>query len=38
MAATRFDVIVDRTHDEAGHALATWWDPAARPPGWQRSA
>ena len=31
MAATRFDVVVDRTHDKAGHALATWWDPSARP-------
>jgi hypothetical protein len=35
---TRFEVVVDRDHDQARHGLARWWDPAATPAGWQQPA
>ena len=38
VAPTRFEVVVGRDQDEARHGLATWWDPAAPPAGWQQPA
>jgi hypothetical protein len=38
LVPTSFDVIVAQEEQRANHDLAGWWDPAAPPARWRRSA